>query len=428
VDHVDHAWTRVDQGDGMEGVRLSAGSVREWHGGYQARFNVAYTDADGTDIRRQVTKSVEARTLAAARRALPDVREEVKSDLERRLLVDRAYPGDSDGLLPYMTRYVDEREASHAIAATTAANYRSSAKHIMRHLRPDVRLGEVDAAMVRRMDARLLADGLAEDTVSKSHRFLKQVLDAAEEEGLIARNPITRAVRPPKRQRREPDALDDEAARRLEEIVGDMELTPLTLAIRLAMETAMRNEECLGLKWQDLELRGDDGDVIRGTIHVRRAVTTAGGRVIAKGPKSAAGYRDIPITANLAEALRSWAHKAFGTEPGDPSICELYVLGTDDGRPFQPTRLTRAFSQLAGLYGIRCASGKLATFYALRHTAITRMLRAGVDAKTVASIAGHSKVALTLDIYASTDASAKAKAVELTAITLRHEAENRSTR
>ena len=38
------------------------------------------------------------------------------------------------------------------------------------------------------------------------------------------------------------------------------------------------------------------------------------------------------------------------------------------------------------------------------------LLRAGVDAKTVASLMGHSIVTMTLNIYASTDPRAKAAA------------------
>lgn len=38
------------------------------------------------------------------------------------------------------------------------------------------------------------------------------------------------------------------------------------------------------------------------------------------------------------------------------------------------------------------------------------LLTAGVDAKTVASLMGHSNVAMTLNIYASTDPQARAAA------------------
>lgn len=396
----------------VESLNVSVGSVRPWHGKFQARFRYSYRDDDGMAVRRQATKMIEAKTLAAAKKQLPDTRQALKQELERKLAVVNVYPEASVELAGYMTRYIDEREASHAIEPTTAANYRACAKQIMRHMPAHIELGKVTAQSVRRMDARLLDDGLCPDTVSKAHRFLKQVLSAAEEEGAIERNPITRDVKPPKRERREADGLDEATRKRLLSIIDDMADTPLSLAVRMGLLTGMRNEEVLGLRWRDVDFDKDAtaDDSLWGVIHVRRALTTAGGKVVEKGPKSAAGHRDIPLSQELARAMLRRARDAFNA--GDTKrIRGLYVLGTPDGRPYNPTVLTREFSSLAKLYNIRCVSGKQATFYALRHTAITTMLRQGVDAKTVSSLAGHSKVAETLDIYAVADADAKRRAV-----------------
>ncbi len=404
----------------MVEVKLSAGSVRKWRSGFQARFRVYVTGEDGTKTKRQVYRSIDAGTMTEAKRRLAGVRQRLSDEISREYLIDDTYPGSSTVLGDYMSRYIAEREAAGAIEPTTAANYRNSAKHVMRHLPGDIRLDGVTAQKVRRMDAALLDDGLASDTVAKAHRFLKQVLAAAESEGLIERNPITRDVRPPKRERREADGLDEETRRRLLRIVDGMADTPLSLAVRMALATGMRNEECVGLRWRDVELypgRGED-DAIWGTIHVRRCVTTAAGRVVEKGPKSAAGRRDIPLTADLAKAMLRRAREECGTMD-TRAIGDLFVLGTRAGRPYNPTILIREFSSLARLYDVRCVSGKYATFYSLRHTAITAMLRAGVDAKTVSSLAGHSKVAETLDIYATTDENAKRHAAVVVASLMR---------
>lgn len=404
----------------MVEVKLSAGSVRRWRSKFQARFRVYVTGEDGTKSVRQVYRSIDADTMTEAKRRLAGVRQRLSDELEHEYLIDDTYPGSSTVLADYMGRYIDEREAAGAIEPTTAANYRNSAKHVMRHLPGDTRLDGVTAQRVRRMDAALLDDGLSPDTVGKAHRFLKQVLSAAESEGLIEKNPITRDVKPPKRERREADGLDEETRRRLLRIIGGMADTPLSLAVRMALATGMRNEEVCGLRWRSVELCPDhcEGDPIWGTIHVRRCVTTAAGRVVEKGPKSAAGRRDIPLTADLAGAMLRRAEAEFGTTD-TRAIGDLFVLGTRAGRPYNPTILIREFSSLARLYDIRCVSGKYATFYALSHTSITAMLRAGVDAKTVSSLAGHSKVAETLDIYATTDEHAKRHAAVVVASLMR---------
>lgn len=84
--------------------------------------------------------------------------------------------------------------------------------------------------------------------------------------------------------------------------------------------------------------------------------------------------------------------------------------GDEKGAFYHPTALIKEFRSFAKLYDIRDVRGNLATYYCLRHTFATTLLQNGVDAKTAASLMGHSSVAETLNTYASTDPSAKAAA------------------
>ena len=201
--------------------------------------------------------------------------------------------------------------------------------------------------------------------------------------------------------------------------INGMVETPLVVAIRMTLLTTMRNEEVLGLRWGDIELDRPGevpGEGICGTIHVRNAITTASGHVVEKGPKTSAGRRDIPLPRELAEVLERRAASTFGAGGiDDPAIRDEYVLGTPGRRYYNPTVLTREFSSFAKQYGIHCVSGKRATYYSLRHTAITTMVRSTTDIKTVSAIAGHSTVAETLNVYATSDAEAKRRVAALAA-------------
>ena len=68
------------------------------------------------------------------------------------------------------------------------------------------------------------------------------------------------------------------------------------------------------------------------------------------------------------------------------------------------------WSLLCDLMDIRGRDGRKPTLHDLRHTFATQCVAAGMDVKTLQSILGHSSAAMTLDIYASPDASAKAAA------------------
>jgi integrase len=359
-----------------------------------ARFSY-YEEVDGRRIKREKARTFVAKSDRAARQETTRIHEE----LEAEALLAKQYPeslGADRDLYEYMSSYIDAREGSHMIERTTAANYRASAKLVRRYLR-DRTVGSISSASVLKMDELLLADELAPDTVSKVHRFLKQVLAEAVDEGIITTNPITRSTRPPKRQRHEPNGLDEATVGRLLGIIDDMDDTQITLAIRLGLLCGLRNEEVCGLKWGDVDLVG-------GIVTVRRAITVAGGHVLEKDPKTEKGRRDIPLDPDLAGRLGARL-AATGLSPIGAK--DTYVLGSVNGSFYNPTMLIRDFRSLARNYGIFGTTGMRASFYSLRHTYATMLLRAGVDVKTVAELMGHASAKMTLDVYATTDVAAK---------------------
>lgn len=138
----------------------SKGSLRERSKGHwQARF--CRTDRNGSSI---VTRSFEATSRRAATLIMEDVR--------RELIEQDGDGASSRELIAYMLDYVDERERSQQIEASTATNYRSSIKHLARYLE-GYSIEEITPENVMDVQAALLADGLVADTVAKDHRFFK---------------------------------------------------------------------------------------------------------------------------------------------------------------------------------------------------------------------------------------------------------------
>lgn len=380
----------------------SPGSVRvvnEKTNKWQVRFTY-YKESGDRRCKRQLARNFTASSRREAKRIASEIHMELERAAQAAAEFNLGIQVDAM-LSDYARDYIDRREASKAIEKTTAANYRSSMKHVLRHM-PDLPINLIKADMVRRMDEELLNDGLAPDTVSKAHRFLKQLLDEAESAGLISRNPITRAVKPPKRQHREPASLAPDERKRLLSLLDTMEDTNLTLAIRLGLAAGLRNEEALGARWSDV-------DFDSGSIRIRQALTVANGKVIFKEPKTAAGLRDIPLESDLKERLFiRYSETCF--EIGKRDASQRFVLGDTNGSFYHPTTLIKEFRTFVKLYDIRDVEGNPATYYCLRHSFATALLQNGVDAKTVASLMGHSSVAETLNTYASTDPAAKAAA------------------
>lgn len=381
-------------------MRYSDGSIRLLHDNvWQARYVYTVEADDGQIHKKPVARNFRAESHVEALKE----RDRIREQLEREALLEELVPAAAKAplLSKFMRDQIDGMLKSGIIEKTTHAKYQSEASLILRFMK-DVQISKVTGAMVRKMDQEMLAAGYARETVARAHNALKRHLYSAQEKGYIASMPITRSNRPPRLERKDPNGLDDQTRKRLLGIIDEMPDTPFTLAIRLGLGAGLRNEEAIGLKW-------DCVDLDSGVVKIRSVISMAGGTPIEKGPKTAAGRRDIPIDPDLTSRLAQRAEEVFGTDD-TLSLQSLYVLGSEDGAFFRHADLTRAFRSFALQHGIYGTTGKLASFYSLRHTYATMLLRAGVDAKTVASLMGHSNVAMTLNIYASTDPQARAAA------------------
>jgi integrase len=71
-----------------------------------------------------------------------------------------------------------------------------------------------------------------------------------------------------------------------------------------------------------------------------------------------------------------------------------HVVMRADGSPLQPVGLTHAFTAFLASCGL-----KRVRLHDLRHSHATHMLLAGIHPKIASERLGHSKVAITLDLY-----------------------------
>lgn len=381
-------------------MKYSEGSLRLLHDDlWQARYCYQVTEEDGRVVKKQTARNFHATTHKDALIEKARIREQ----LEREALLEEIMPTPkkTPRLSKFMFEQIDDMLKSGLIEPTTHAKYKSEANLILRFIE-DVPIHKITGAMVRKMDQDMLSKGYAKETVARAHNALKRYLYAAQEKRLIVAMPITRSMKPPRLERKEPNSLDEETRRRLLGIVDSMPNDALTISIRLGLGAGLRNEEVIGLKWENVDLE-------EGLVKIRSVISTAAGKAVEKGPKTAAGRRDIPIDPDLVERLKGRMNDVFGAEkPSD--LQGFYVVGSTDGTYLRSADLTRSFRLFAKEWGIYGTTGEMATFYSLRHTYATMLLRAGVDAKTVASLMGHSNVAMTLNVYASTDPQAKAAA------------------
>lgn len=177
-------------------------------------------------------------------------------------------------------------------------------------------------------------------------------------------------------------------------------LYPLFLT---AIHTGMRMGELSGLRWEDVDLEA-------GVAWVRQTLEKPGNQPVFGTPKNRR-FRDVPLTAQVLEALRALRvdqeleRAAFGPDYRDYGL----VFCQPDGRPIDEKSLNRnAWKQ------IRAAAGlpEKVRLHDLRHTFVSRALAAGKNPRAVSDLVGHHDPGFTLRRYAHALPSDRREVVE----------------
>lgn len=226
--------------------------------------------------------------------------------------------------------------------------------------------------------------GLSAQTVKHHHRILKQAMERAVVLELIGRNPCA-GITPPRPVAREMNVLTQEQTADLIEAVRG---TALYIPVLLAATTGMRRGEVAALRWRNVDLDGASLAVVQSLEETKEGLNF-------KSPKTARSRRQISLPSITVERLRQ--HKTeqarrrlrMGTGYTDNDL----VVCRRDGEPTKPSTITGDFAAFTKAHGM------VIRFHDLRHTHITHCLQNNIHPKIVSERAGHSTVALTLDVY-----------------------------
>ncbi|WP_165989916.1 site-specific integrase [Streptomyces sp. YIM 98790] len=224
-------------------------------------------------------------------------------------------------------------------------------------------------------------------TLTYIHSVLKSALEHAVCEEEIPRN-VARNVRTgtPRPRRFEPLTADE--ARQLLTSAGGHRLHAL---LELALHTGLRKGELLGLRWEDLDL--DTGAAaIRQTCS---APAQAGSPRCP--PRRRASERRIALPSRCLHSLKLHREQQQREREAAGTTWQHdgHVFTTVQGRPIDPTNLTRTFTTLlrkAGLRRIR--------FHDLRHSTATLLLEQGVELVVIKELLGHAHIGVTATVYA----------------------------
>ena len=249
-------------------------------------------------------------------------------------------------------------------------------QHILPYL-GGCRLRDITPMQIQAVMARL--SDKSNSLQSKALIHLRSIFKAAEENGLVAKSPVSGMLKAGGKKTPEKIALTPQESQTLLERVENRRAKTFLLT---ALHTGMRRGEIVALKWEDIDFENK-------VIHVRRnAVMGRYETTISDELKTKASKRDVP----LSEELEAWllARKR--------NTHSQYVIPMQNHKPLTKSSYKSMWKLIE-----RELPDTHVTAHILRHTYVTRLFEAGLDIKEIQYLAGHSTVDMTLRVYTHYD-------------------------
>lgn len=238
----------------------------------------------------------------------------------------------------------------------------------------------------------MIKAGLSGKTVKNVSAVLHKALSVALKQGLISVNPCDGAELP-KAKRHEIAPLADEE---IPQFLAAIEGSPMRNAYALCLFAGLREGECLGLSWKQVDFQ-------RGRITVSQQLQrekVKGGRYYIAPNTKNDKPRTIEPPPIAFEYLRAERVKQIENRlkagPAWSNPDDL-IFTDESGKHYAFFTFYRRFKKLAADIGRPDARP-----HDLRHTAATVAIASGADIKSVQDMLGHATASFTLNVYTHT--------------------------
>lgn len=249
----------------------------------------------------------------------------------------------------------------------------------------------------------LLERGLKYSTIKAFNCMISPCLELAVDDDVIRKNPSKGCLAEFSRDAEERIALTVQEQEALLDFVQQSRVYSIYYPMIVFMiGTAVRCGEAIGLTWRDVDFRNQEISINHQLIYKKSAGKYG---FYADSPKTDSGVRIIPMTHEVYRALADQREKQLAK--GWRTTIEIegyrdFVFSTKNGNPVMPGAVNNALLNIVNSYnrirGDRIAMPHISA-HNLRHTGCTRMSEAGVDPKVLQYIMGHSRIAVTMEVY-----------------------------
>lgn len=350
---------------------------RQWTttaGERRSAWAVDFTDAAGQRQRRQF----------GTKRAADSFRVEIEGQLRAGTFrADAAKISVRDAAEAFLEHCEGRHKRGERMTQHHLVNVRSRiAGHVLhpRHGVGGLNLAALTTRAVADFRDRLRSAGVSVAMTRKAISTLHAMLAWCVERDLVAVN-AARGVKVIGRRdegskRIEPPPKADVLAllRQAERDDPDFRVVLLTAAL-----TGVRAGELHALRWRHLDLAA-------GVLTVETRVDRYRDEDV---PKTAAGVRQVPLSAALIRELKAWQLRSRWSHHED-----LLFPNSRGGFADHSNMIRRRFEPLCDRAGVARFN-----WHALRHFAVSCWIEAGLSPKATQTIAGHASLTMTMDLY-----------------------------
>lgn len=307
-----------------------------------------------------------------------------------------AFRGDNLSVLNLVEKYLDIQNANKKIRTSTKKAYRTSLKHIREDSISSVRIDKIKKSDAKRWLIFLKEKGFGYSTISSIHGVIKPAFQMAVDDDLILKNPfdfvLTDIVENDSQKR---DALTpEEKDSLLEFIKNDGYYNQYYDAIVILFETGLRIAEFCGLTSDKIDM---EGRMLTIDVQLHRDKK---GYYLEK-PKTAAGFRKVPITDKAYESFLHLFQKRTKKQ------AEINIEGQKNFLCFDRHDMPRYGCQWDKIFENiwkkyqKCydTSRARVTPHICRHTYATDMAIKGMNPIILKEILGHDDISTTFSIY-----------------------------
>jgi len=306
-------------------------------------------------------------------------------------------------MVDYVNRFLEKNKRDWA--DTTYSGYLNRGKYITFYF-SNVRVKDISIKDINDFLDYLLKDGciktyktkkkqgLSHRTVKDIKAFLNMVLEDAQQEGIIPKNPTEQATLSKKRIRADEYKKEEDLFFSYEECMQFLEVSKgheLYELFYFTMCLGLRRSEVVGLKWDNINLE-------KKQLSIASTVTKGTQINRENSAKSKSSNRTYPLSERQCEVLKGIKQKQIDNKKlfGDEYKDSDYVFTHIDGSLYHPDYPTKAFKKIIEK---NTTLPQDIHFHGLRASCVSLLVEQGLGIKQIQEWVGHSDIATTQKYY-----------------------------